>query len=138
MRVLAVVIFGTAIIVSAEPTWAQTYDPNYPVCMIVSSGDDSHTDCSFTSMEQCKNGSAVTGHCFDNPLYKAPPPELAPVAETPPAPAAKTNQVGTGGAIAVRLPQPLRAALDKYAAQHKKTRSDAIVEILAAALTGKN
>jgi hypothetical protein len=72
MRALAGVIFGTGIIFSGEPTWAQTYDPKYPVCMEVNTGDDNHIECWFTSMEQCKNGSAGTGRCFENPYYKPP------------------------------------------------------------------
>ena len=96
MRALAGVILGTAIIFSAEPTWAQTHDPKYPVCMEEYSGDDTHIECSFTSMEQCKNGSsAITGRCFENPYYKPPPPEPEPVAETPPAPAAKSKKTKT-------------------------------------------
>ena len=87
MRALAGVVFGTAMLFSTEATWAQTYDPKYPVCMDVSAGEDSHIECSFTSMEQCKNGSEGTGHCFENPYYKPPPPEPDPVAETAPAPA---------------------------------------------------
>jgi hypothetical protein len=82
MRALAGVIFGTAIIFSAEPTWAQTYDPKYPVCMEVNAGEDSHIECWFTSMEQCKNGSTgtvsrtpITSHRRPNrnPLLKLPP-----------------------------------------------------------------
>jgi len=95
MRALAGVIFGMAVVVSAEPTWAQTYDPKYPVCMEVSIGDDSHIDCWFASMDQCRNGSAGTGHCIENPYYKPPPPEPEPVAETPPQPAAKSNPPAT-------------------------------------------
>ena len=65
----------------------------YPVCMEEYSGDDTHIECSFTSMEQCKNGSsAITGRCFENLYYKPPPPEPAPVAETPPDPAAKSKK----------------------------------------------
>ena len=95
MRAVAGAIFGTAIILSAEPTWAQTYDPKYPVCMEVTTGDDSHIECWFSSMEQCKNGSAITGRCFENPYYKPPPPEPEPVAETPAAPAAKSKKTKT-------------------------------------------
>ena len=92
MRGLARVIFGTAIIFSAQPIWAQKYDPKYPVCMEEYSGDDSHIECWFASMEQCKNGSAITGRCFENPYYKPPPPEPEPVVETAPAPAVKSKK----------------------------------------------
>jgi len=92
MRALAGMIIGTAVILGAEPIRAQTYDPKFPVCMEVAIGDDSHIDCWFSSMEQCRNGSTGTGHCIANPYYKPPPPEPEPVAEAPPQPAAKSNQ----------------------------------------------
>ena len=95
MRALAGVIFGTAVIVGAGPTWAQTYDPKYPVCMEVNDSSGPHIDCWFTSMEQCKNGSTGAGSCFVNPYYKPPPPEQEPVAEIPPQPAAKSNPPAT-------------------------------------------
>ena len=95
MRALAGVIFGAAVIFSAEPTWAQAYDPKYPVCMEVRDSSGPHINCWFTSMEQCRNGSAGTGSCFANPYYKPPPPEPEPVAETPPAPAAKSKKTKT-------------------------------------------
>jgi hypothetical protein len=76
----------------AEPTWAQTYDPKYPVCLEVIDTSGGRIECSFTSMEQCKNGSTGTGSCFANPYYKPPPPEPEPVAETAPAPAAKSKK----------------------------------------------
>ena len=92
MRALAGVIFGTAVLLSAEPTWAQTYDPKYPVCLEVIDTSGGRIECSFTSMEQCKNGSTGTGSCFANPYYKPPPPEPEPVAETAPAPAVKSKR----------------------------------------------
>ena len=95
MRALAGLIFGTAIIFSAEPAWAQTYDPKYPVCIEVLDSSGGRIECWFTSMEECKNGSTSTGRCFANPYYKPPPPEPEPVAETPPAPAAKSKKTKT-------------------------------------------
>ena len=95
MRAVAGVIFGTAVIFSAEPTWAQTYDPKYPVCIEVLDSSGGRIECWFTSMEECKNGSTGTGRCFANPYYRPPPPEPEPVAETPPAPAAKSKKTKT-------------------------------------------
>jgi Protein of unknown function (DUF3551) len=96
MRALAGVIFATAVIVGAEPTRAQMYDRNYPVCMEADNGEGSHIDCAFTSIEQCKNGVNSTERCFTNPYYKPPPPEPEPVAEAapppPPAKAAKSKK----------------------------------------------
>lgn len=92
MRALAGGIFGTAIILSAEPTWAQMYDPKYPVCMEAMDTSGARIDCWFTSMEQCKNGSTGTETCFANPYYKPPPPEPEPAADTPPVAAAKSKK----------------------------------------------
>ena len=92
MRALAGVIFGAAVIFSVEPSWAQAYDPKYPVCMEVRDSSGPHINCWFTSMEQCRNGSAGTGSCFANPYYKPPPTEPEPVAESPPAPAPKSKK----------------------------------------------
>ena len=86
MRALTAVIFGTAVIFSEEPTWAQMYDSKYPVCMEVMDTSGARIDCWFTSMEQCKNGSTGTETCFANPYYKPPPPEPEPVAELPSSP----------------------------------------------------
>jgi hypothetical protein len=53
MRVLAWMIFGTAVIFSVAPAWAQgRYDPAYPVCMEVYGADGSRIECFYTSMAQ--------------------------------------------------------------------------------------
>jgi hypothetical protein len=81
-------------IFAASPAWAQTYDPNYPVCMEVYGSDGSHIDCYFTSMAQCKGGTqASAGICFNNPYYVAPPAEAAPAAQTAPAPSATPARI---------------------------------------------
>lgn len=67
----------------APPASAQTYDPDYPVCMHVytgggfGGGGGHYFDCSFTSLPQCRasaSGRAAT--CDLNPYYtvNAPPP----------------------------------------------------------------
>jgi hypothetical protein len=67
---------------AAPPANAQTYDPNYPVCMHVYTGGSfgggggHYFDCSFTSLPQCRasaSGRAAT--CDLNPYYSvnAPP-----------------------------------------------------------------
>ena len=87
-------ILGIGMISAASPAWAQgRYDPTYPVCMEVYGADGSRIECFYTSMAQCKETQrGMGGSCFDNPLYVAPPPEPAPVAETPPAPVAKSKK----------------------------------------------
>jgi hypothetical protein len=85
-------ILGIAMIFAASPASAQRYDPSYPVCMEVYGADGSRIECFFTSMEQCKQGTAATATmCFNNPYYVAPPAEAAqtaPAAQPVPAPSA--------------------------------------------------
>ena len=50
-------ILGIGLIFTASPTWAQRYDPKYPVCMEVSDGDGGRIECLFTTMAQCKEGT---------------------------------------------------------------------------------
>ncbi|MBR0708945.1 DUF3551 domain-containing protein [Bradyrhizobium liaoningense] len=79
--------FGLVMIVGAAlatvPSHAQTFDPNFPVCMHVYSGANGGGgewyDCSFASLPQCRataSGRAAT--CDLNPYYpvNAPPPRL--------------------------------------------------------------
>jgi hypothetical protein len=54
---------------------AQTYDPNYPVCMQVFGGRMSadYIDCSFTSLPQCQaTASGRPAMCSVNPYYAGP------------------------------------------------------------------
>ena len=89
MRGLVWSVIGIGMMFAASPASAQTYDPNYPVCMEAYGSDGSHIECYFTSMAQCKEGTVgFPGVCFNNPYYKAPPVESAPAAQTAPAPPA--------------------------------------------------
>ncbi len=66
-------IVGIGLICSAAPACAQTYDPNYPVCMQVIALNINYPDCSFVSMEQCKaSASGRAGYCFVNPYFSNP------------------------------------------------------------------
>jgi hypothetical protein len=60
------------LLVSA-PAHAQTYDPNYPVCMQIY-GPVGYLDCRYASLEQCKYlavGRSAT--CLDNPYFVRKP-----------------------------------------------------------------
>jgi hypothetical protein len=83
-------ILGIGLIFTASPTWAQRYDPKYPVCMEVSDGDGGRIECLFTTMAQCKEGTqgGVAGLCLNNPYYVVPAPEAPPATQTTPAPSA--------------------------------------------------
>lgn len=71
MRSLASAIVVVGTLLALAPASAQTYDPNYPVCMHVYGVlDGDRIDCEFTSLAQCAasaSGRAAT--CLINPYY---------------------------------------------------------------------
>jgi uncharacterized protein DUF3551 len=81
--VLIMMAIGSWLVVA--PAGAQTYDPNYPVCMHVYSGASGSSggggggwfECTFTSLEQCRaSASGRAASCDINPYYafNEPPP----------------------------------------------------------------
>jgi Protein of unknown function (DUF3551) len=65
--VLAILAIGTASI--AAPARAQTYDPNYPVCLHVY-GPINYYDCRYTSLPQCAgSASGRAAQCLINPYF---------------------------------------------------------------------
>lgn len=70
---MASTIFAAAVSLAA-PAQAQTYDPNYPVCLQIY--DDMvhyYFDCSYTSMPQClASASGRAAQCIVNPYYAKP------------------------------------------------------------------
>src|ERR1700741_4039657 len=82
-------IVGIGAMLIAAPVWAAggRYGTDYPICMeALDAGTGTHIECSYTSMEQCRQGAS--GSCFKNPTYVPPPPEPASV-QTESAPPAK-------------------------------------------------
>jgi hypothetical protein len=80
MRILACSILATAMMSAALPARAQTYDPNYPVCLhIYGSFEGDYFECAYTSIPQCKaSASGRSASCVVNPYYApvgGPPPE---------------------------------------------------------------
>ena len=70
MRALAWTIVTIAMISAAVPARAQTYDPNYPVCMQVYQRGGGFITCGFTSMAQCQaSASGRAAQCLVNPYY---------------------------------------------------------------------
>ena len=64
---LVSIIFGTGL-ACTTPAMAQTYDPNYPVCLQYAR--DGYIDCSFTSMPQCNATASGRGAtCYANPYF---------------------------------------------------------------------
>jgi hypothetical protein len=72
MRVLTMAILTAAAVAATAPAQAQTYDPDYPVCMQVF-GRISYFDCRFTSLPQCNaTASGRSAECLINPYYGNP------------------------------------------------------------------
>jgi hypothetical protein len=69
MRILILTLMTIGVVSAAGPARAQTYDPNYPVCMQVFF-PASFYDCSFTSMSQCAaSASGRSALCRPNPYF---------------------------------------------------------------------
>jgi len=86
MRKLSWMMLAGGLVLCTASAQAQSYDPNYPVCMTVYAntwgGGEQHHDCTFTSIPQCQasaSGRAAT--CGVNPYF-------APESEYRTAPAA--------------------------------------------------
>ena len=70
MRVLACTILTIATALAAAPARAQTYDPNYPVCLQTYGIEGGYIDCSFTSLAQCAaSASGRAAQCLNNPYF---------------------------------------------------------------------
>jgi hypothetical protein len=71
MRVLTLAILAAAMVSAAGQARAQTYDPDFPVCMrLVPVGGGSYEDCSYYTLAQCAMSAAGrAGQCGINPYY---------------------------------------------------------------------
>jgi Protein of unknown function (DUF3551) len=76
MRTLVLIISGIGTILTAAAAQAQTYDPNYPVCLQTYGIGGNYIDCSYTSLAQRNvSASGRAAQCFINPYFasaKAP------------------------------------------------------------------
>lgn len=69
---LALAALAIATVSFAGPAEAQTYDPNYPVCLQIYQGGmaDYYFECAYTSMPQCQaSASGRAAQCVVNPYY---------------------------------------------------------------------
>ena len=63
-------ILASGALLAAAPSHAQTYDPNFPVCLQVYQPRGGYIDCSFTSLPQCQaTASGREAQCYDNPYF---------------------------------------------------------------------
>jgi hypothetical protein len=76
MRLSVSVILVVGALLVAAPARAQTYDPNYPVCLHVFGGFlGERMDCIFVSLDQCAmSASGLPAMCVVNPYYAKPGP----------------------------------------------------------------
>jgi hypothetical protein len=67
-------VLAAGTIFFAAPARAQTYDPNYPVCLQIYEGMvHYYFECSYTSMPQCAaSASGRSAQCVVNPYYAKP------------------------------------------------------------------
>jgi hypothetical protein len=109
MRARACTILCIGVMIAA-PAWAAggRYGTDYPVCMeAIDAGGGTHFECSYTSIEQCRQGTVGTsGSCFKNPSYVRRPAEPAP-AEAQPEPA--TNLKRNSGRYGTDYPVCMEA-----------------------------
>jgi hypothetical protein len=67
MRILATAILAAGTALAALPASAQTYAPDYPVCLHVY-GRGSYYECRYTSIAQCNmSASGRAAQCVTNP-----------------------------------------------------------------------
>ena len=58
MRTLAWTLLGVGTMLITASAQAQTYDPNYPICLQTYGRADSYIACGYTSMAQCKSSAS--------------------------------------------------------------------------------
>ena len=66
-------ILASGTILANAPSHAQTYDPNYPVCIQITEWGGTHIDCSFTSMPQCQATASNHGLWLRQSIFPASP-----------------------------------------------------------------
>jgi len=70
MRIPALGILTIAFVLAAAPVRAQTYDPNYPVCLQTYALGGGYINCSYTSLAQCaQSASGRSAQCLNNPYF---------------------------------------------------------------------
>ena len=72
MRILAMTMIAITIAaaLTAVPARAQTYDPDYPVCLQVYGRGGGYISCRYTSLAQCAlTASGRPAQCIVNPYF---------------------------------------------------------------------
>jgi hypothetical protein len=70
MHISALAILATATALVTPPARAQTYNPDYPVCMQVYGIGGSYIGCGYSSLAQCvQSASGRAAQCILNPYF---------------------------------------------------------------------
>jgi len=76
MRILALAILLIGAVSAAAPAHAQTYDPNYPICLQSCALGGCKIECDYTSLAQCNaSASGRAAQCYTNPFFGLGYPE---------------------------------------------------------------
>jgi Protein of unknown function (DUF3551) len=77
MRISMLAIIALGMVAAAPSARAQTYDPNYPVCLHVY-GPVNYYECRYTSLPQCAlSASGRAAQCMVNPYVANAHPYVA-------------------------------------------------------------
>ena len=75
----ALAMLAIATVLTVAPARAQTYDPNYPVCLQIYDVDGGYIDCGYTSLAQCaQSASGRAAECIVNPYFANPQVPASP------------------------------------------------------------
>ena len=70
MRIPALAVLTIATVLAAAPARAQTYNPDYPVCLQAFGEKAGYIECGYTSLAQCNaSASGRAAQCIINPYY---------------------------------------------------------------------
>jgi Protein of unknown function (DUF3551) len=73
MRKLVWTILAIGTISAVTPAQAQTYDPNFPICLQTYGRAGNYISCSYTSIPQCQiSASGRAAQCIINPYFAGP------------------------------------------------------------------
>ena len=69
MRTPAVMLLASVTLLTSSPTLAQTYSPDYPVCLQYYRWGG-YISCAYTSLAQCNmTASGLAAECYPNPYF---------------------------------------------------------------------
>ena len=70
MCIPALAMLTIAMVLTATPARAQTYGPDYPVCLHLYGDEEGFIECGYTSLAQCaQSASGRAALCVINPYF---------------------------------------------------------------------